>query len=227
MCNVYEPAPIEYLDKEWRDYERSIRHFKPRIGPRDSGPFVTKNRVAVGQWGMIPPFSAHRIPMDRNGRALATNNARIETIDQRPTFRDAWKQGKRCLIPATLYIEPYWGTGKNIWWRFARADGEPWTLAGLWNEWRDKETGEFVPNYTMLTMNCDAHPLLNRFHKPDPKLPDDQQDKRSVIQIDREHWEVWLNGTIDEAKSLVRLPPIDAFAHRADDPAKHVELAIG
>lgn len=38
--------------------------------------------------------------------------------------------------------EPYWGTGKNIWWRFWREDGEPWALAGLWSEWTDPETGE-------------------------------------------------------------------------------------
>lgn len=32
----------------------------------------------------------------------------------------------------------------------------------------------------MLTLNADNHPLMNRMHKPDPKLPPDQQDKRSL-----------------------------------------------
>ena len=77
------------------------------------------------------------------------------------------------------FDEPNWETGKNVWWRFRRADGAPWGLAGLWNTWTDKATGEIVESYTMLTLNADAHPLMSRMHKPDPKLGPDQQDKRS------------------------------------------------
>lgn len=36
----------------------------------------------------------------------------------------------------------------------------------------------------MLTINADSHPLMRRMHKPDPKLPADQQDKRSVVPIE-------------------------------------------
>ena len=33
---------------------------------------------------------------------------------------------------------------------FTRADGEPITFAGLWDEWKDKATGEVVKSCTML-----------------------------------------------------------------------------
>jgi hypothetical protein len=36
----------------------------------------------------------------------------------------------------------------------------------------------------MLTLNADHHPLMNRMHKPDPKLGPEQQDKRSVFGIE-------------------------------------------
>jgi putative SOS response-associated peptidase YedK len=140
------------------------------------------------------------------------------------SFRGPWARGQRCLIPALDYDEPYWGTGKNIWWRFARADGEPWALAGIWSEWTDPETGEVIPSYTMLTQNCDAHPLLRQFHKPDPSLPADKQDKRSVVPIAREDWGVWLNGSVEEALTLIRLPASELFSHGAADPAKAVTL---
>ena len=39
---------------------------------------------------------------------------------------------------------------QTIWWRFQRADGAPWALAGLWNTWTDKGTGEMVESYTMI-----------------------------------------------------------------------------
>jgi len=135
-------------------------------------------------------------------------------------------RGQRCLIPALDYDEPYWGAGRNIWWRFARADGQPWALAGIWAEWTDPETGEVVRSYTVLTQNCDAHPLLNQFHKPDPKLPAHQQDKRSIVSIEREHWDQWLNGSIDQATDLIQLSARELFRHGAAEPTKQVNLPI-
>lgn len=55
------------------------------------------------------------------------------------------------------------------------------------------------------------HPLMRRMHKPEPNLPPDAQDKRSVIPIDAGDVEQWLRGTVDEAQSLLRLAPVETF----------------
>ena len=118
------------------------------------------------------------------------------------------------LIDSHCHIsfdEPNWEGGKNVWWRFRRADGEPWGLAGLWNTWTDKASGEIVESYTMLTFNADEHPLMNRMHKPDPKLGPDQQDKRSVVPIELVDVNAWLFGTPEQAADLVRLAPVERF----------------
>ena len=60
--------------------------------------------------------------------------------------------------------------------------------------------------YTMLTVNADAHPLMSRMHKPDPKLPTDQQDKRSVVAIEQADAEQWLLGSTEEIKALLHAP---------------------
>ena len=86
-----------------------------------------------------------------------------------------------------------------------------WGLAGLWNTWVEKTTGEVHESYTMLTVNADHHPLMRRMHKPDPKLPLDGQDKRSVIPLPRDNWNAWLAGTVREAQALLRLPAADEF----------------
>jgi len=67
----------------------------------------------------------------------------------------------------------------------------------------------------MITVNCDGHPLLGRLHKPDPKLPDDAQDKRSVVPIEFEDVDAWLHGTVEQAKALVQLPAPEVFDARA------------
>lgn len=71
----------------------------------------------------------------------------------------------------------------------------------------------------MLTINADDHPLMRRMHKPDPKLSADQQDKRSVISIEREDVDQWLAGTVADASELLRLAPVKIFdAERSSGP---------
>ena len=63
----------------------------------------------------------------------------------------------------------------------------------------------------MLTVNCDGHPLLGRLHKPDPKLPDDAQDKRSVVPLEPDQWAAWLSATVGDAKEMLVPPPTERF----------------
>ena len=72
----------------------------------------------------------------------------------------------------------------------------------------------------MLTMNCDAHPLLRRFHKPEPDLPPNAQDKRTVIPLEIDDLRTWLTGSIQEASALIRLPALELFAAAPSTPAQ-------
>jgi putative SOS response-associated peptidase YedK len=124
MCNRYRPANVTRIrDAFGFTYIEDGPEYNPRgIGPRLQGPFVTASGFKVGQWGLIPWFSKTRRPSGKSGRPISTNNCRIETAATAPTFKGAWSRGQRCLIVAEDFDEPYWGTGKNIWWRFARTD---------------------------------------------------------------------------------------------------------
>jgi putative SOS response-associated peptidase YedK len=224
MCNRYRPASVTFI-RDAFGFTLIEDSYAPAIGPLQQGPFIVPGRAVVGQWGLIPWGSKTRKPTRADGKPMSTNNCRRETAATAWSFRGPWSRGQRCLIPAQDYDEPYWGTGKNTWWRFGRADGQPWALAGLWSEWTDPDTGEVVPSYTMLTQNCDAHALLNRFHKPDPKLPADQQDKRAVVPIEREDWDQWLNGSLEDAATLIRLPGEERFVHGTADPSQRIALA--
>ena len=71
----------------------------------------------------------------------------------------------------------------------------------------------------MLTLNADAHPLMKRMHKPDPKLAPDKQDKRSLVLVEPQDFDTWLDGSVEQAKSLVRLTPIELFEAGPEMPA--------
>ncbi|MDB5847461.1 MAG: hypothetical protein JWP29_1213 [Rhodoferax sp.] len=235
MCNRYTSPQEGDIERFWhigaRNQPRPM--WLPTMAPLRPGPYIKAGGVLeVGQWGMIPPSSTSRTPMTKGSATrkpvrMSTNNARIETIDTAWTFRFPWRDGQRCLIPAWSYVEPYWGIGgKNIWWRFARADGKPWALAGLWSEWTDPETGEVVPNFTMITQNCDDHPLLKLMHKPDPKAEPGRPDKRAVVPLEERDWDAWLHGKVDQARSLIRVPELELFEHGPEEPGKQVALNL-
>lgn len=216
MCNRYEPPPAAALQAYFK-VNLPGQPYRPFLGPKQDGPFIRNGVAEVGQWGLIPWFSKTRAPAAKDGRPLMTNNARSETIATAPTFKDPWKRGQRCLVPANSFDEPFWGTGKNIWWRFRRADGAPWAIAGIWADWTDPETGEMVLSYTMVTMNADDHPLMRQMHRKDEKRPVEKQDKRSVVPLDPSVWDQWLNGTPDEAMAALALPSLDIYAHGPAD----------
>lgn len=209
MCNRYVTPEEAEIERFWHIGPRNQpRWWEAVVAPRRQGPFLRSGEggieLAVGQWGLIPWFeSSPKLP-------YSTNNARSEGIESKRSYKQPWSRGQRCIIPAWSFDEPNWESGKNIWWRFKRADGAPWGLAGLWNAWTDKATGEIFESYTMLTVNADEHPLMSRMHKPDPKLPPDQQDKRSVVSIERQDEDAWLNGSIEVAKRLIQ-PPAQAL----------------
>lgn len=208
MCTRYIPPEQAAIERYWEIGRRNPWKWPHEMFPRATGPFIRATRgdtrereLIVGRWGLIPSFA-------RTAKlTYATQNARFEEINDKASFKKSWQLGKRCLIPALSFDEPCWETGRNVWWRFRRVDGAPWGLAGLWNAWVDQTTGELIESYTMLTINADEHPLMSRMHKPDPRFPSNQQDKRSVVSIELGDVEKWLTGSIEEAAALVRIPP--------------------
>ena len=217
MCNQYAPTGPELV----ADYFRTNlprEPYKAGIGPWGRGPFVRnpsdRREAVVGQWALIGDSAKEA----KSSARIMTNNARSESLASRPTFRGPWARGQRCLIPADSFLEPNWESGKNEWWRFRRSDGCPWGLGGLWNAWTDPASGEIVESYTMLTMNADAHPLMRRMHKPDPKFGPHEQDKRSVVVIEPADFDLWLTGSVEESLALIRLAPVDSFVAGPDRP---------
>lgn len=243
MCTRYISPEVREIEALWHVGPRNQGDWARDLHPLRPGPFIRRARdgspdLVVGQWGMIPPDSTTRIPLSKpkkegeKPKRISTVNARRESVASRPTFSQAWKRAQRCIVPASSFDEPNWETGKNVWWRFCRADGQPWGVAGLWSTWTDPLTGEIVPNYTMLTINADAHPLMNRMHKPvlnpDTKLPlpPDQQDKRSLVLLEPDGFDRWLSGSVEEAERLLRLTPADVFSAGPSGPHEREEILL-
>ena len=213
MCTRYISPEVGDIERHWQLGSRHPQRWVRDVFPRYLGPFIRARRdstdyereLVVGQWALVPWFA--RSPKLR----YLTCNARAEEMSAKASYKEPWARGQRCIIPAEAFFEPCWESGVHVPWRFRRSDGSPWALAGLWNTWTDRASGEVVESYAMLTLNADAHPLMNRMHRPDPKLAPDQQDKRSVVPIEPEDVDLWLTAPPAEAAQLIRLAPVQIF----------------
>lgn len=199
MCADYNPARQSYLE---------------RLGP--SGHTVQAPRFGYGETfpGGVAPFLANALPEEwlpgmfglvphwgePKKLSRMTYNARAETVADKPSFRQAWRRRQFALIPVESFFEPCYDSGRAVRWRIARADGQPFALAGLW-ERRMDDPGPAHWSFTMLTINADEHPLMQRFHRPG-------DEKRSVVVLDPADHAAWL-GARSEAEARALLQPMD------------------
>lgn len=127
------------------------------------------------RWGLIPSWWSK--PLKEMN--LATFNARVETITDNPMFHKAFKHTRR-LIPASGYYA--WHDtprGKQPYY-FTRRDGAAITIAGLWDEWRDRQAGETIRSRAMII--TDTNEFVGELN-----------DRMPVI-LEPEQFEAWLTG---------------------------------
>jgi putative SOS response-associated peptidase YedK len=143
------------------------------------------------RWGLIPGWAKD---MAIGNRLI---NARAETINEKPAFRQAFAR-RRCLIPADGFYEWQHTGDKRSGsqpFRFHRKDGKPFMFAGLWEIWRGTEGNE-IHSCTIIT--CDANELVSSVHNRMPVMLNGEKSWR------------WLESTqANELLSLLKPYPTE------------------
>jgi putative SOS response-associated peptidase YedK len=111
---------------------------------------------------MDDPTGRHMVPavwgFTSSGRAPLFN-ARAETVDTLPSFRDAFRHN-RCLVPASGFYE--WRPSDRQPFYFERVDGLPLAFAGIWKRVGDHLEATVItttPNRDMATIH-DRMPVI-------------------------------------------------------------------
>ena len=158
------------------------------LAPTDEAAVVVQREDARAivpyRWGLIPHWS----DSPKTGNRMF--NARSETLDRNPAFRYAFSK-RRCLIPADAYYE-WKRVGKlRQPYAFARPDGRPIALAGLWAGWKDEDTGEVIRSFTIITTS--ANEMMAPIHD------------RMPVMLPEDAWERWLDPGRLEGEALAEL----------------------
>ena len=147
-----------------------------------------------------------------------TLNARTDTIFQKPSFREPIMK-KRCIVPSTGYFEWRHEGNKKIPYYIYVKDEPIFSMAGIYDEWLDKTTGEVVKSFSIIT--TDPNSLTDYIHNTKHRMP-------AILSMEDE--ERWLDPKLakTEIERLLRpFPPerMDAYVinndflkKKADDP---------
>lgn len=178
---------------------------------RQTGDEPPRRECIAARFGLIPYWSKPE-EVEKPTRRFATYNARVETVGQLPSFKHAWHNGQRCLIPVEAFFEPCWETGMAVRWKMSMRDGHVFALAGIWERWyRD---GKEVMSFSMLTVNADDHPVMQRMHRPG-------DEKRMPVVIRRDDYDRWLTADAEEARRMCQtFPAGEMLAEPAPKPQK-------
>ena len=147
-------------------------------------------------WGLVPFWSKGP------DKKFSMINARQESLQQKPAYRTPYKR-HRCIIVADGFYE--WkqtAEGKQPYYIKLKSE-QPMALAGLWDRWESKETGESITSSTIITTAANTviksvHDRMPAMLLPeafsfwlDPANEDTEKLGELLRPVDSELFEVW------------------------------------
>ena len=175
-----------YQTKITKKKEELKRHFDAKITGLDQfdpsevikafdfpkTPVITdqeEHEIQLYQWGLIPYWA------DASWNRNYTLNARIETLEEKPSFKNI--VNNRCLILVNGFYE--WQHVGNTKIKYEIGfDNELFALAGLYDHWADTKT------YTVVT--TEAQGVMKEIHNTKLRMP--------FALYNQDEMRAWLHG---------------------------------
>lgn len=153
------------------------------------------DKIQLLKWGLIPSWI--RTISDANEIRFKTFNARSESIKDKPSFSGSFKS-KRCLIPVKGFFEWQHIGNEKIPWYIYHSDDEILSLAGLYDEWVEKNTGELYCTFSIIT--TDANEMMAEIHNSKKRMP---------VILDKVLEKKWIDLTysLSDAQDLLKPYP--------------------
>ncbi len=151
--------------------------------------------IQTFHWGLIPSFC--QTIKDAKDMMTKTLNAKSETVFSLPSFKNSIRE-KRCMVLVDGFYE--WRTiGKQKYPYYIHTkDNEPFAFGGIYNDWVNKETGEIINTFSIIT--TEANTLMAKIHNVKLRMP---------LILTREIEQDWLNPNLNENQINELMKPLD------------------
>ncbi|RQH01996.1 SOS response-associated peptidase [Natrarchaeobius oligotrophus] len=223
MCGRYTIV-LERDDLEERFDATVADSFSPRYNaaPGQRLPVITDeapDRLRRLEWGLVPPW------VDEARTSDGLVNARAETIDEKPSFRSAYRRPSdrlgerdelskaasagRCLVPADGFYE-WVDDVDNRPYRIGFGDDRPFAMAGLWQRRRLETTQAGLDDFAGGAVDVDRDDALLETFTVVTTEPNDlvaDLHSRMPVILGPEDERRWL--TADDPRALLSPHPGD------------------
>lgn len=203
----YSLGHQDQLEGEWEKFYHE-NGFDHHPGPV----LTTPDSLGLYSWGLIPGYTKSW------DQALIIRNQTLNCISEemfdKPSYRDALKEGKRCLIPMTGFFEWKWedARGKEKTPYYISVKDQPiFSVAGIYATWKDRSNDTTVSTYTVLTTM--ANMLMEEIHNNKKRMP---------VIIPQAYEKDWLNPNLTKGDVLVLCQPFDTEKMQAHIISKRI-----
>lgn len=199
MCGRYSVLPKVNgsRSKAAEMIRKGLEEARYNAAPSQRLPVITStqpNALQFFSWGLQPFWAKDAKSIKR------AINARAETLPEKPMFRNLLKS-KRCLVPADGFFEWQKKGKEKVPHRISLKSEELFTFAGLWDEWTDKETGEVLHTFSIIT--TEANELVRPIHD------------RMPVMLSPEAEELWLDENEPQEGLISLLLPYNSDEMKA------------
>lgn len=194
MCGRYVVvSKLKTIEKRFRTkpLPPDLFGMNPNISIGDYAPVIANDRpdeVQLFQFGLTP-FWAKKPMYFFNARSEGDHNKEDDPrytgamgIINKPAFRHSIRK-KRCIIIADAFIEGPKKERLNKPYLVYLKDGKrPFALAGIWDAWIQKETGEEIRSFSIITTV--ANQLIQKIgHHRSPVILSEEDEQKWLSDI--------------------------------------------
>lgn len=155
--------------------------------------FDDNTSLRLFRWGLIPSWAADE--NEANDIMMKTFNARSETIDTKPAFRESFAS-RRCLVPVMGFFEWQHIGGRKVPW-YIRLRGEDlFSLAGVWDSWAIRG-GITLNTFSVVTTR--ANELMEEIHNTKKRMP---------VILPPAAERLWLRGELTKNSADALMQPV-------------------
>jgi putative SOS response-associated peptidase YedK len=137
-------------------------------------------------WGLIPSWVKSGEQAKEITSKGSTLNAKSETAFDLPSFRDSIER-RRCLVLADGFFEWRQDPNDKIPHYISLKNQEAFAMAGIFDSWTDRGTGEERSAFSILT--CEANPFMKKIHNVKMRMP---------VILPKEQEREWLNPRLSK-----------------------------
>lgn len=195
-------------ERELKEIERSVQsgfEYKdwPIIKPTGNNNWV----IEMAHWEFIPAWNKSMSDVIENRKKFTTLNATAEKLFESKMFKEAALK-RRCLVLSSGFYE--WRHQEKQTYPYhitiASESNEPlFFMAGIYNTWTDKETGECQDTFAIVTTV--ANDLMEQIHNTKKRMP---------VILTKELAEEWISDITED-----RIKEIASFQYNSEEMVAH------